>query len=84
MGFGVILPFLNRCIMSMSLTLKSTLRHSDSLMTVSSKSLSSSSDRDSPNFKIELSRVLLKIIKFCFEKDNLLIFLLQIGSHFFF
>ena len=43
MGFGAILPFLNRCIMSMSLTLKSTLRHSDSLMMVSSKSSSSSS-----------------------------------------
>ena len=43
MGFGAILPFLNRCIMSMSLTLKSIFRHSDSLMMVSSKSSSLSS-----------------------------------------
>ena len=43
MGFDAILPFLNRCTISMSLTLKSTFRHSDSLMMVSSKSSSSSS-----------------------------------------
>ena len=43
MGFDAILSFLNRCTMSMSLTPKSTFRHSDSLMMVPSKSLSSSS-----------------------------------------